>query len=59
MAVMLRAPITGMPIATLMSRAFAILVADMVMIYDSLDVAPAEKLSVPLVMADESLVRRL
>lgn len=56
---MLRAPIIGMPIATLMSRAFAILVADMVMIYDSLDVAPAEKLSVPLVMADESLVRRL
>jgi len=59
MAVLLRASIIGMPIATLMSRAFAILVADMVTIYDSLDVALAEKLSVPLVMADESLVRRL
>ena len=59
MAVLLRAPIVGTPIATLMPRAFAISVAHMVTIYDSLYVALAEKLNIPLVTADERLVRRL
>lgn len=57
MSVLLRAPVIGTPIAALMPRAFAISVARTVTIFDSLYVALAEKLNVPLVTADERLVR--
>jgi predicted nucleic acid-binding protein len=59
MAVLLRAPIVGSPIAGLMARAFAISAARRITIYDSLYVALAEKLNVPLVTADRKLIRSL
>lgn len=59
MEVLLRAPVVGTPIASLMPRAFAISVAHMVTIYDSLYVALAEQRDLPLVTADERLSRRL
>jgi predicted nucleic acid-binding protein len=59
MVVLSRAPVIGTSIASLMPRAFAISVAQAVTIYDSLYVALAERLAVPLVTADERLVRRL
>ncbi len=59
MTVLLRAPITETPIATLMPRAFQIAVVRMVTVYDALYVALAEQRGVPLVTADERLVRRL
>jgi predicted nucleic acid-binding protein len=57
--VLMRAPVVGMPIAELMPRAFAISVACMVTIYDSLYVALAEKRDIPLVTADRRLIRQL
>ena len=59
MAVLLRAPIVGTPIAALLPRALAISLAHMVTIYDALYVALAEKRDIPLVTADERLIRRL
>jgi predicted nucleic acid-binding protein len=59
MEVLLRAPVVGTPIASLIPRAFAISVAHMVTIYDSLYVALAEQRDLPLVTADERLIRRL
>jgi len=59
MTVLLRAPLIAVPIAGLMPRAFAIAVACMVTIYDSLYVALAETRDIPLVTADERLIRRL
>jgi predicted nucleic acid-binding protein len=59
MSVLLRAPVIGAPVTDLMPRAFAISVVQSVTIYDSLYVALAEKLDVPLVTADESLIRRM
>ncbi len=57
MIVLLRAPVIGTPVPDLMPRAFAISVAQAVTIYDALYVALAEKLNVPLVTADERLIR--
>jgi len=59
MTVLLRAPVTGTPIADLMARAFAISVARTVTIYDSLYVALAERRGIAMVTADERLLRRL
>jgi predicted nucleic acid-binding protein len=59
MMLLLRAPVVGTPVAELMPRAFAISVANMVTIYDSLYVALAEKRNIPLVTADERLIRRM
>lgn len=59
MTVLMRAPVIGSPIADLMTRAFAVSVARRVTIYDSLYVALAEKLDVPMVTADERLMRSL
>lgn len=59
MTVLLRAPVAGAPIDTLMTRAFAISVALAVTVYDSLYLALADKLRVPLVTADRVLVRRV
>jgi len=57
--VLLRSPVIGTPIASLMVRAFAISVTHRVTIYDSLYVALAEKRGIPLVTADERLIRSL
>ena len=46
-------------IATLMPRAFWIAVARMVTIHDALYVALAEQRAMPLVTADERLIRRM
>jgi predicted nucleic acid-binding protein len=59
MSVLMRAPVIGTPIAGLMSRAFAISVARQITIYDSLYLALAEKLSIPVVTADAKLMRQL
>ncbi len=59
MIVLLGAPVIDTPIATLMPRAFAISVAQAVTIHDSLYVALAERRDIPLVTADERLIRRL
>jgi len=59
MTVLLRAPIIGTPIVDLMPRAFAISLAQGVTVYDSLYVALAEKLDIPMVTADERLIRRM
>jgi predicted nucleic acid-binding protein len=59
MTVLLRAPVIGTPIAALMPRAVAISVANMLTIYDSLYVALAEQRDLPLVTADEKLIRSL
>jgi predicted nucleic acid-binding protein len=59
MTVLLRAPITGTPIAGLMPRASAISAARVVTIYDSLYLALAEKRDIPMVTADERLIRQL
>jgi predicted nucleic acid-binding protein len=59
MTLLLRAPIVSAPIAGLMPRAFTISVAHSVTIYDSLYIALAEKRSIPLVTADERLIRRV
>jgi predicted nucleic acid-binding protein len=59
MTVLLRAPIIGTPIADLMTRGFAISFAQGITIYDSLYVALAEKLDIPMVTADERLIRRM
>lgn len=59
MTVLLRAPIIGTPIAALMPRAFAIAVARTVTIYNSLYVALAEMRDIPMITADERLIRRL
>lgn len=58
-AVLLRAPVVGKPIVPLMPRAFAISVACGVTVYNSLYVALAEVLDVPLVTADARLIRGL
>lgn len=57
MAVLLRAPVAGTPIAGLMPRAFAISVSNVVTIHDSLYIALAEKRGIPLVTADRRLIR--
>ncbi len=59
MAVLVRAPVIGAPLSGLMPRALAISVAHAVTIYDSLYVALAERLDIPLVSADVKLIRRL
>lgn len=59
MTVLLRAPVITAPVVSLMPRAFAISVAHAVTIYDSLYVALAEQLNIPMVTADERLIRRL
>jgi predicted nucleic acid-binding protein len=59
LTVLMRAPVIGTPIAGLLSRAFAISVAHEATIYDTLYVALAEKLDIPMVTADERLIRRL
>ncbi len=59
MTVLLRAPVVGTPIASLMPRAFAISVVHSVTIYDSLYVALAEQRDLKLVTADARLIRRL
>jgi predicted nucleic acid-binding protein len=59
MAILLRAPVIGAALPDLMPRAFAISVAQTVTIYDSLYIALAEKLHVPLVTADQQLIRRM
>ena len=53
-----RSPVIGVPIAELMARALTIAVEHSVTIYDSLYVALAEERALPLVTADEKLVRR-
>lgn len=58
-SVLMTAPITETPVATLMIRAFEIAVLRMVTVYDALYVALAEQRGVPLVTADERLVRRM
>jgi predicted nucleic acid-binding protein len=57
--ILLRAPVAGAPVPELMPRAFAISVACTVTIYDSLYLALAEKLGIPMVTADERLIARL
>ncbi len=57
MAVLMRAPVIDTPVAELMPRAFAISVAHSVTIYDSLYVALAQQRNIPLVTADERLIR--
>ena len=59
MILLLRAPVAGAPIAGLMARAFAISTMRQVTIYDSLYLALAERLEVPMVTADERLLRSL
>lgn len=59
MTVLLRAPIVGTPIASLLPRAFAISVAHTVTIYNSLYVALAEQRDLQLVTADQRLIQRL
>ena len=58
MTALMRAPVIGAPVAGLMPRAFAISVAHAVTIYDSLYVALAVERGIPVVTADERLVRR-
>ena len=57
--VLTRAPIIGATLPGLMPRAFEIATARSVTIYDSLYVALAEKLGLPLVTADRKLVRAM
>jgi predicted nucleic acid-binding protein len=59
MMVLLRAPVTGTPVMDLMPRAFEISVTQAVTHYDSLYVARAKKFDVPLLTADERLIRRI
>ena len=59
MTVLMRAPVIGARIAGLLPRAFAISVAREVTIYDSLYVALAEQLGIPMVTADARLIRRV
>lgn len=59
MTLLMRAPIVGTRIASLMPRAFTISAARTVTIYDSLYVALAEKRGIPMVTADEKLMRRM
>jgi predicted nucleic acid-binding protein len=59
MLVLNRAPVADTTIAGLLPRAFAISVAHSVTVYDSLYVALAEQRDIPLVTADERLIRRL
>jgi predicted nucleic acid-binding protein len=58
-AVLMTVPIMETPIARLMSRAFEISITKMVTVHDALYVALAEQRGVPLVTADERLVRRM
>jgi predicted nucleic acid-binding protein len=59
MQLLLRAPIIDTPTIGLMPRAFAIATALMVTIHHSLYVALAEQRDIPLVTADQKLIRRL
>jgi predicted nucleic acid-binding protein len=59
MALLLRAPVAGAPLADLMPRAFAISLDCSVPIYDSLYIALAEKRKIPFVTADVRLIRRM
>lgn len=58
MTALTRAPVTGAPVAGLLPRAWPIAVGHSVTIYDALYVALAVVRAVPLVTADEKLVRR-
>jgi predicted nucleic acid-binding protein len=55
----MRAPIVDMPVLNWMPRAFEISVAHSVTIYESVYVALAEQRDIPLVNADERLIRRI
>ena len=59
MAALLRAPVIDTPIVALMPRAFAIAMGLGVTVYDGLYVALAEGRGIPLVTADERLIRRV
>lgn len=59
MTLLLNAPVRDTASALLMPRAFAISVACMVTIYDSLYLALAERLDTVMVTADERLIRRI
>ncbi len=56
---LLRAPVIGTPIARLIPRAFAISLAHIMTLYDSLYVALAVDRSIPLVTADVRMIRKL
>ncbi len=56
---LMRAPVVDTPISDLVPRAFAISVSYSITIYDSLYVALAEHRNIPLLTADQKLVRRL
>ncbi|HET8997852.1 MAG TPA: type II toxin-antitoxin system VapC family toxin [Acetobacteraceae bacterium] len=58
-SVLLRAPVIGASISELMPLAFSISVAQSVTVYDSLYLALAEKLDIPLVTADRRLIARM
>jgi predicted nucleic acid-binding protein len=59
MATLMRAPMIETATASLMPRAFTLSVAHGITIYDSLYVALGERLDLPLVTADQRLIRRL
>lgn len=59
METLMRAPVVDTAIAGLVHRAFAISVAHSITIYDSLYVALAEHRDIPMVTADQRLLRRL
>ncbi len=59
MAVLLRAPVITAPLAGLLPRAFAIALAHAVTVYDALYVALSERLDIPMITADQRLIRRL
>jgi predicted nucleic acid-binding protein len=57
-AVLVRSPVIGVPIAGLMPQAFLLAIEHAVTVYDSLYLALAVERGVPVVTADEKLVRR-
>ena len=59
MVVLMRAPVVDVPISDLMPRALAISIAHSITIYHSLYVALAERRDIPLVTADERLIRSM
>jgi predicted nucleic acid-binding protein len=59
MTVLLRAPVVGTPVTGLMPCAFAIAGGQGVTIYDALYVALAEQRAIPLVTADQRLIRHM
>ena len=59
LAVLLRAPVAGVPLAGLAEPAFAIAAAHRVTVYDALYLALAQRQQAPFVTADLKLVKRL